>query len=418
MAIAEIPDDMRNSPIIIEDNELYENNLTGIRIRGSIPIAIKTCRIYSNGAAGISIDGRAIASDKYLHILVTDCRVFQNGRAGVNIEEATRITVKDSNIYKNKLAGLRMWRSGEEEGRVLQAKVANNSIFGNGEGGIRCMPKPYGDGEGRAKLTTEPDVDLLAVDNNIYQNKRAGIRVENDTKLTAEGNNIRDNGMGIVSHVSVIPPKLDIYRNKLSSNSGPGIHVVNGITGPIGIRNNWIFDNRRSGIVCGLWDNPDIHKVDVEIINNTIVSNGSDNKGAGIRNESDGKVTIMNNIIAYNYEAGIRAKRCPEDSYNLLFANGDMGNCCDDPESTVYWALRLQFGGCPERGKGDLIYDPLFVDSDSYNFYLQDESLAIDAGAKVDIYNDVHFPPSKGTDRNDMGATGGPYASKRESLAF
>jgi hypothetical protein len=50
------------------------------------------------------------------------------------------------------------------------------------------------------------------------------------------------------------------------------------------------------------------------------------------------------------------------------------------------------------------------VDADNYNFYLQDESPAIDAGH---IYEDTSLPPSKGTNSNDIGATGGPYAANR-----
>ncbi|PLX47111.1 MAG: hypothetical protein C0612_11205, partial [Desulfobulbaceae bacterium] len=61
---------------------------------------------------------------------------------------------------------------------------------------------------------------------------------------------------------------------------------------------------------------------------------------------------------------------------------------------------------CPGREKGDLIGDPLFVDPGNYNFYLQDKSPAIGAGK--DVYQDSNTSSF----RNDMGATGGPYADK------
>ncbi|MDY7036497.1 MAG: hypothetical protein SV375_10120, partial [Thermodesulfobacteriota bacterium] len=169
------------------------------------------------------------------------------------------------------------------------------------------------------------------------------------------------------------------------------------------------FNNESSGVLCGLWSNPTIKILNVEIINNTVVSNGSRGQGAGIRNDSMGKAIIMNNIVAYNYVTGIRTRRCKDYSYNLLFANGDVGNCCEDPESAPYWIEKTQVAGCPGRGKGDIICDPLFVDPDNHNFFLQDESPAIDAGH---IYEDTSLPPSKGAGRNDMGATGGPYASR------
>ncbi len=412
MALEPLPGRGKEVGVVFEDNELYQNNLAGIRIRGSMPVTIKTCEVYSNGRAGIVVDNQAQA-------IVTGCNVFQNGRAGIDIEEAVHTTIENSRIYENSRAGVRIWRSGEREGKErhdMEVKIANSRIYRNDEAGIRSMP------------TRNTNVDLAVVGNDIYQNKKAGVRVENNTNLTAKENSIYDNGtVGIISSESVVPPELDIYQNSVSFNGSAGIHVVNGITGGIGIRNNWIFNNDLAGIACGLWSNPNIRLVNVEIINNTIVSNGSRNRGgeafiggqetsagdqgAGIRNDSKGKAIIMNNIVAYNYVTGILTRGCHESSYNLLFANGDVGNCCDDAHSAPYWIESLQLGGCQKRGKGSLIADPLFVDPDNYNFYLQDESPAIDAGDK---YDDISLPPSQGTNSNDMGATGGPYAAAQQ----
>ena len=406
MAMEDMPGKRKHYSVIFEDNELYHNNLAGIRIRGSIPLTIKTCKIYSNGRAGI-------ITNKQAQVMVTGCDLFQNGRAGINIEEASNITIENNRIYKNALGGVRVLRSGEKDEDTLEVRIANNRIYGNVEAGIRSMPQP------------KRNVALAVVGNDIYQNGQAGVRVENNTILTARGNRIYENGTaGIISSESVVPPMLDIYQNRLSFNGTAGIHVINGITGRVGIRNNWVFNNNLSGIVCGLWSNPKIRLLNVEIINNTVVSNGSTgsqlnnmvviigntDQGAGIRNDSKGKAIIMNNIVAYNYVSGIVTRRCHGFSHNLLFANGDIGNCCDDSDSAPYWVERFQLSGCTERGDGDLICDPLFVDPDNYNFYLQDDSPAIDAGN--DIYNDTSFPPSKGTNRNDMGASGGPYAAR------
>jgi parallel beta-helix repeat protein len=394
MAVEDMPGEKGHDAVIIEDNELFQNNLTGIRIRGNVPVTIKSCKIYANGMAGIAID-------RHSQVTVVDCNVFQNGNAGINIDKTARTSIENNRIYQNKRAGVRIKGGLDKEAHVSTVKIANNRIYRNDEGGIRSMPEPDG------------KVDLEVVGNDIYKNKKAGIRVENTTKLTAKGNDIHDNGrVGIVSHESDIPPVLDIYQNRVSFNHGPGIHVLNGISGDIGIVNNWVFSNERTGILCGLWGNPNARLLDIQIINNTVVSNGSSGQGAGIRDNSKGRVVMMNNIVAYNHVSGIMTKECRGYSYNLLFSNGDVGKCCDDPGSGPYWIERLQFGGCPKRGKANLICDPLFVDPDNYNFYLQDESPAIDAGKDKDIYNDIPFPPSKGTNRNDIGATGGPYASR------
>jgi parallel beta-helix repeat protein len=380
--------------VVFEDNEVYQNHFAGIRIRGSIPVTIQSCEIRSNGRAGIAID---VDSD----VKVSNCTIFKNGRAGINMDETATTAVQRSRIYENKMAGIRIWRDGEKTGHVSVVKIADNKIYRNDQAGVRSMPQH------------QSQVDLTVTGNEIYQNMKAGVRVENNTRLEAKGNNIYGNGTaGIIAHESVVPPELDIYQNRVSLNQAAGIHVLNGVTGRIGIRNNWVFNNHRAGIVCGLWNNSDTDLIDVEIINNTVVSNGSSGQGAGIMNNSKGKAIVMNNILAYNYVTGINLRRCGRYSYNLLFANGDVGNCCDDFDSAPYWIESLQLGGCAGRGRGDLICDPRFVDPDNYDFRLQDNSPAIDAGHK---YDDTSLPPSQGTERNDMGATGGPYAASKST---
>lgn len=388
MTMEDVPGKRGPGSIIIEDNEIYQNNLVGIRIRGSLPVTIKKCQIYSNGETGIRFDTQAQA-------LLSDSSIFQNGRTGINILESDRITIENNSIYKNPLSGVRILGSIENEKHKLLVRIAGNRIYLNQRAGIRAMPRPVG------------KIDLAVVGNSIYQNETAGVRVENNTRLTAEGNQIHDNGgAGIIAHESVIPPELDIYRNRISFNNGEGIQIVNGITGRIGISNNWIYGNYLSGIGAGLFHSP-ISKLDnIKIMNNTIVSNGSSYEGSGIRSDSKGKVIIMNNIVAYNYQTGIRTEGCGGYSYNLLYANGETGNCCADPGSAPFRIEWEQYAGCPGREKGDLIGDPLFVDPGNYNFYLQDKSPAIGAGK--DIYQDSNTSSF----RNDMGATGGPYAEK------
>ena len=391
-AAESVPGNTKRDFALIEENELYENDLAGIRIRGSIPASIKKCRIYSNGRAGIRVDREG-------EVTVTGCSVFDNKKAGIEITEAGYAAIEENRIYKNKMAGVRIESSKINENHVIKVRIANNRIYLNNQAGIRSLPQP-----GASK------VDLSVVGNIIYENKKAGVSVKNSTRLTAAGNHIHDNGtVGIIFAESVIPPEVDIYQNRVSFNRGPGIHVVNGITGSMGIRNNRIFNNQYSGIVCGLWGSQTSKTLNIEIVNNTVVSNGSKGRGAGIRNDGKGRAMIMNNIIAYNYTTGIMTKRCRGYSYNLLYANGDTG-ACRDRDSVPFWAEKNQFAGCSGGRRGDLICEPLFVDPDRYNFRLQDESPAIDAGRDTAVYDDTSFPPSKGTKRNDMGATGGPYA--------
>ncbi len=388
MTVEEVPDKKEAGSIIIEDNELYQNNLAGVRIRGDLPVTIKKCQIYENGETGIRFETQAQA-------VLSDSSIFQNGRTGINILDSSRITIENNRIYKQPLSGIRILGSTENENQRLLVRVTGNRIYLNRRTGIRTMPRPGG------------MIDLTVVGNNIYQNETAGIRVENNTWLTAEGNQIHDNeGAGIIVHESVIPPELDIYRNRIYFNNGEGIQIVNGITGRVGISNNWIYNNYLSGIGVGLFHSP-ISKLDnIKIMNNTILANGSGYEGSGIRSDSKGKVIIMNNIVAYNYQTGIRTEDCGGYSYNLLFANGETGDFRANSGSAPFRIRWEQYANCPGGVEGELVDNPLFVDPDNYNFYLQDESPAIGAG--MDVYQDSNTSFY----RNDMGATGGPYADK------
>ncbi len=57
-------------------------------------------------------------------------------------------------------------------------------------------------------------------------------------------------------------------------------------------------------------------------------------------------------------------------------------------------------------GEGNIDEDPLFIGGDDLR--LSEGSPCIDAGNSAPLYDDECFPPSMGTERNDMGAFGGP----------
>ena len=51
---------------------------------------------------------------------------------------------------------------------------------------------------------------------------------------------------------------------------------------------------------------------------------------------------------------------------------------------------------------------PLFVDPANQVYLLQDSSPCIDSGTSNSFLHDGQQPPARGTERNDMGAYGGP----------
>ncbi len=381
--------DRNGAAIVMEDNTVFQNNRSGIRVRGSLPVAIRGGRIYRNGRAGLNLQDQA-------EISVSRCDIFANHKAGINLRNATRLRLTSSALHQNGTAGLRI-RTAAGQIFPTRVEIIGNRIFRNRQNGILSWP------------AGEAPVELTIRNNRIFANSKAGLRVENRTRLVAGDNRIRSNGTAGISSWSggAAVPRLDIHRNTIAFNRGSGINVDAGITGKGAISNNWIHNNLRAGIACGILGTAGSGRIDIRILNNTIVGNGSDEEGAGIRSDAGSDVLIVNNIIAYNFTTGILTTDCGSYSHNLLFANGEAPNCCTDQDEIPFWVEKIQYASCSGRGSGGLITDPLFVDPDRYNFFLQPASPARNAGKN--IYEGSQFL-SAGI---DMGATGGPHAFRQ-----
>lgn len=383
--------DEPGAAIIMEDNAVFQNNRSGIRVRGSLPVAIRGGKIYRNGRAGLNLQDQA-------EISVRRCDIFANHNAGINLRNASRLRLTDSTIHQNGTAGLRIRTAA---GQIFPARVeiSGNRIFRNRQDGVLSWP------------AGEAPVELTIRNSRIFANRKAGLRVENTTRLVAADNRIRSNGTAGISSWSsgASVPRLDIHRNTIAFNRGSGINVDAGITGKGAISNNWIHNNLRAGIACGILGTSGTPRIDLRILNNTIVGNGSEEEGAGIRSDAGSDVLILNNIIAYNFTTGILTTDCGSYSHNLLFANGEAPNCCADQDEIPFWIEKIQYASCSGRGSGGLITDPRFVDPDRYNFFLQPDSPARNAG--TNIYHGSGFLSSG----IDMGATGGPHAFRPET---
>jgi hypothetical protein len=173
---------------------------------------------------------------------------------------------------------------------------------------------------------------------------------------------------------------------------GPGI-VMN-YSGGI-IRNNIIAGNSGGSNFyggSGLWILDNLGTTPKIIENNTIINNScaASNGTGGILVWGANYVTIKNNIVRDNTPA-IQFKilsASPSITYNIT--SGTVG------------------------GTGNIFTDPL-LDPQCTTPLLS--SPAIDAGDSSAIYNDISASPgtaqfpSQGTERNDIGVTGGPYAA-------
>ncbi len=352
--------------ITIEDNNIYQNGRVGVRIRGSSPVMIKNCRLSENGRAGINIEHKA-------DVRIVNNDIYNNQNGGISINDANFCLIDSNRVHQNHQGGIRIRKSEQTRDNASIFQISNNKIFLNKSGGLQTNPQ------------AETIIELTVTGNDIFHNNRAGIRVENNTRLTAFHNRTYANGTaGIASYgTAEFAPLLDLYENRIYFNKGSGIHIHSGISGSFGISNNWIYNNLRAGIACGLWKDSDL--IDIAIFHNTIVANGSNIMGAGIRNDSNGNIEIINNIIAYNFSTGIMTGNCRDASFNLLFANGETSSFDEDYDEYSFLVEKAQFSGCNGRRRGDLLSNPLFVDPDRYDFSLQDNSPARGAAKEMDL---------------------------------
>ncbi len=365
--------------IVIANNDIYQNNRAGVRIRGNRPVKITNSEIYQNGVTGVALNQSARAS-------LDNCNIYLNKTGGVAAKDAEQLLLTNSRVHQNGRGGVRIQTTTHSPSETMHAVLEKNRIYLNERAGVYALSM----GTPRTQLTLS--------DNTVYRNKRSGVRIEDNVGMTAANNEIYENETAGISSYTLhtTAPMLDAYQNKIYANDGAGIFIHAGITGQIGLTNNLIHHNYRAGIACGLWGEFNDKKVDVEILHNTIFGNGSALEGAGIRNDSDGDVLIKNNIIAYNFKTGIMTSACRDNSYNLLFANGETSTPPDQLTGAASFLLeRIQYAGCKGRRRGDVLAVPEFVNPDLHNFSLRQSSPAVGAAARI---NAPYFQDIPSTD--------------------
>ena len=367
--------------IIIANNMVYQNNRAGVRVRGNVPVEISKCDVYQNGRAGINLEHSAKA-------IIKNNNIFQNSMAGIASNNAALLQIHRNLVHQNEQGGIRIRKGEKSQPAPDYVFLRHNKIFHNKQGGLYTI------------ANTNFPIELTVSDNALYRNQEAGIRVENNVHMTVINNNLYKNGTaGVAAYASGdIPPMFDIYQNKIFFNQGAGVFVNAGITGQIGISNNLIYNNFRAGIASGLWGKSDNAFINLEIFHNTIVGNGSDTEGAGIRNDSKGRVIIKNNIVAYNFTTGIMTRACKKASYNLLFANGETSAEKDTSDNLSFLTDRMQQSGCIE-GHWDILAPPRFINPDQYDFSLHEGSPAQNSA------DSIQTPYFLNIGSSDLGAT-------------
>ena len=134
----------------------------------------------------------------------------------------------------------------------------------------------------------------------------------------------------------------------------------------------------------------------------TASSCGRSLRGGGLYVNS-GTCSVLNTTIAYNQGSGVWNNSGTMGITNsILYFNE--GTQVDGSVSVNFSDVQ---GGYP--GDGNISFNPLFASRT--DLVVVPGSFCIDGGNPDPVFNDRCFPPSQGTERNDMGITGGPDAA-------
>ncbi|PXF58322.1 MAG: hypothetical protein C4B58_07150 [Deltaproteobacteria bacterium] len=409
---------------IVDHNEIQHNGQAGIYNRGATTLTVRNNNlIHHNTWGGIFIDCPGSTNT------IEGNTIEHNSRAGIGVNATTSVTITDNGINDNLWGGISINDAGSDS--IING---DNAIHGNNLGGIRIKAASSVTVEGNIIDNNgyggiyDMGAAILSVNGtDIHHNQYGGIEINHDGGTgTITHNTIHDNvygGIGIKSACTFeisdneihdnlrggihtgdqtadgggytgVPALLTIKRNKVYDNGGSGYGGGIDVRHASGtICNNLVYDNHRSGIRFG--DNIN------EIVNNTVVSNGTNatRPGAGIvyddlagdvNAEPGGYATndipIKNNICTNNVKAGIRVNVgpsgvCPANrDYNLLCQNhGITDATC--PQPPPYYCEYRQLYMCPSNTH-EIFDDPLFVNPTTapYDFHLWGGSPALGTG--------------------------------------
>ena len=319
----------------------------GILIDSSEPI-IRNCSVSKNSVSGSSgKSGGGICSN--VALTVTECVVCSN-----TVSVSARSYARGGGIY------------GSGSLDIVRCDIIGNTVlssWGTDVSGGHC----YGQGGGIYAG------GALTVANSIICGNSASANT--GSFVTAHGA-----GGGIYADTSLTMTNCIVDRNVVKANDSFGT----------------------SG---GKSHGGGIYSTGEDTLKNTIVSHNSllsasTRYGGGIC-VSSGVLELVNCSIAYNSHHGLKNVSGTATATNCILYFNQLEQVSGD--ATVTYS-DIQDG---YPGEGNMHYNPVF-ESDS-DLIIVPGSPCIDSGDPSSAYDDICFPPSLGTERNDIGAHGGPW---------
>ena len=298
------------------------------------------------------------------YIKVSGLKIKNADYGGFWIENSDHVIIENNYTYNTFSSGIGVWNSS-------YVTIKNNEIE------LACN-----DGEQEC-ITVANSNNCEIYENNVHDNGSGTNGGEGiDIKQGSHDINVFKN---IVHHLNerigiyadawdTLTYNINIYQNIVHDCGNNGMVVQSEMGGTIeyvSFYNNIVYRNKWDGIAVGsvtasdtVNSTPVYH---IKIINNTLYKNGEILNGWGfgilVNNPYAQDITIRNNICSEN-SAQIGVQQIDSGGiidHNLLYGN-------NTASGAVY-------------GNDSIIGNPLFIDSNLFDFHLQNNSAAIDNGS-------------------------------------
>ncbi len=310
-----------------------------------------------------TIQGAIDESNDYDSILVADGTYFENiiirGRDLTLIgdpENPGGVTIDGSRIERSVVRFI-----GTNAGEINGFSIINGTRFGEHGGGIYCD-------------AASPRLTNLLIEGNIA-GFGGGICCDDNSHAIIEDVVINGNratyGGGLFCGTSSPTLRNVVIKHNTATQYGGGIDIrwsCNPEFYNVTVVNNEA--PRAGGILC-------FDDADLKLINSTIAGNVAEHEGGGILSLRNSDIWIFNSILWNNSpeQVFINNYEGPDTilfAYNIVQDGYRGADVSDDTE--FYWL------------EGNIDDDPAFYDAEAGNYYLSENSPAIDAG--IDIYVD------------------------------
>jgi parallel beta-helix repeat protein len=352
--------------------------------RGASNIIVNGCTVGHAYYMGISSAGSAETQS----VIIKNCTVNWNGSCGINVDKPSHHwTIQDNIVHNNSQVyipgddhflysgGIKGWAGDDSVKGII---IQRNKVYSQGKlpDGTRVSTDVAAAGIWPDTFIHANYTDgVLITRNEVYDNQRAGIFIENGSYATVSYNLVYNNnvagadswGIRVSDRDAISPANYNrIYNNTVYGNGFGGI----GVSGSKGSESNRCIGN--------------------EVRNNIVIGNGSDSYHAyqlycEYGGENDGMMGSGN--VYLNNAFGAESTRF------IMWGHSNFKATYAD------W-----YAEYPTANGNTIQGDPIFVDVSTHDFHLQPSSPAIDAGTNIGLTsdyegNDVPFGPAP-----DIGA--------------